>query len=200
GIESMFYLREIITGKLVSSDADGLRLSIGFFDDIYIPTHHMPNPNRYEPENTNKNKGTWFWDYGEEIDSSFNINYTDKVKFQVQSVSYPPIPVEQPKESKPFGEIITGKLVSSDADGLRLSIGFFDDIYIPTHHMPNPNCYEPENTNKNKGTWFWDYGEEIDSSFNINYTDKVKFQVQSVSYPPIPVEQPKESKPFAPMI
>ncbi|KAL5068333.1 hypothetical protein RYX36_019220, partial [Vicia faba] len=65
--------------------------------------------------------------------------------------------------------------------------------------MPNPNRYEPENRNKNKGTWFWDYGEEIDSSFNINYTDKFKFQVQSVSYPPIPVEQPKESKPFAPI-
>ena len=61
-----------------------------------IPFHHMPNPNRYEPKNSNKNKGTWFWDYGEEIDSSFNINYTDKIKFQVQSVSYPPIPVEQP--------------------------------------------------------------------------------------------------------
>ncbi|KAL5058765.1 hypothetical protein RYX36_030369 [Vicia faba] len=102
---------------------------------------------------------------------------------------------------RPFpGEIITGKLVSSDADGLRLSIGFFDDIYIPTHHMPNPNRYEPENSNKNKGTWFWDYGEDIDSSFSINYTDEIKFQVQSVSYPPIPVEQPKESKPFAPML
>ncbi|KAL5080095.1 hypothetical protein RYX36_008516 [Vicia faba] len=96
--------------------------------------------------------------------------------------------------------LFTGKLVSSDADGLRLSVGFFDDIYIPTHHMPNPNRYEPENSNKNKGTWFLDYGEEIHSSFNFNYTDKIKFQVQSVSYPPIPVEQPKESKPFAPML
>ncbi|KAL5081953.1 hypothetical protein RYX36_010374 [Vicia faba] len=66
--------------------------------------------------------------------------------------------------------------------------------------MPNPNRYEPENNNKNKGTWFWDYGEEIDSSFSINYTDEIKFQVQSVSYPPIPVERPKESKPFAPML
>lgn len=29
---------------------------------------------------------------------------------------------------------------------------------------------------------------------------QIKFRVQSVSYPPIPVEQPKESKPFAPML
>ncbi|CAL5192921.1 unnamed protein product [Lathyrus oleraceus] len=100
---------------------------------------------------------------------------------------------------RPFpGEIITAKLVSSDADGLRLSIGFFDDIYIPTHHMPNPNHYVPANSTK--GTWFWDFDEENDLSFGINYSDEIKFQVQSVSYPPIPVEQPKESKPFAPML
>ena len=29
---------------------------------------------------------------------------------------------------------------------------------------------------------------------------QIRFQVQSVSYPPIPVEQPKESKPFATMV
>ena len=29
---------------------------------------------------------------------------------------------------------------------------------------------------------------------------QIKFRVQSVSYPSIPVEQPKESKPFAPMV
>ncbi|XP_058740018.1 DNA-directed RNA polymerase III subunit RPC8-like [Vicia villosa] len=99
---------------------------------------------------------------------------------------------------RPFpGEIITAKLVSSNADGLRLSIGFFDDIYIPTHHMPNPNHYEAENSNK--GTWYWDF-DENDLSLGINYSDEIKFQVQSVSYPPIPVEQPKESKPFAPML
>ncbi|RVX20960.1 hypothetical protein CK203_002455 [Vitis vinifera] len=29
---------------------------------------------------------------------------------------------------------------------------------------------------------------------------QIRFQVQSVSYSPVPVEQPKESKPFAPMV
>jgi len=29
---------------------------------------------------------------------------------------------------------------------------------------------------------------------------QIKFRVQNVSYPQIPVEQPKESKPFAPML
>ncbi|XP_027186452.1 uncharacterized protein [Cicer arietinum] len=100
-----------------------------------------------------------------------------------------------------MGEIITAKLHSSDADGLRLSLGFFDDIYIPTHHMPNPSHFDPIPGKSNKSVvWFWDYKKEEGLSYPIDSSDEIKFQVQSVSYPPIPVEQPKESKPFAPML
>ncbi|XP_061351449.1 uncharacterized protein LOC133296474 [Gastrolobium bilobum] len=99
---------------------------------------------------------------------------------------------------RPFvGEIINAKLLSSDADGLRLSLGFFDDIYVPAHHLPNPNHFVAEPTNSKKGIWFWDFEQ---SSYPIHDTDVIKFRVQSVTYPPIPVEQPKESKPFAPML
>ncbi|KAI4347640.1 hypothetical protein L6164_008434 [Bauhinia variegata] len=99
---------------------------------------------------------------------------------------------------RPFvGEIISAKLLSSDADGLRLTLGFFDDIYVPGHHLPNPNHFEGEPNNSKRGTWFWDYNEQ---SYPIDNTDEIKFRVQSVSYPPIPVEPPKDSKPFAPML
>ena len=81
--------------------------------------------------------------------------------------------------------------------GLRLSLGFFDDIYIPVHLMPNPCHCEPDPENKSQVIWIWDYQEQ---KFPIDGLDEIRFQVQSVSYPPIPVEQPKESKPFAPMV
>ncbi|KAL6339841.1 hypothetical protein AAG906_034929 [Vitis piasezkii] len=99
---------------------------------------------------------------------------------------------------RPFvGEIITAKLKESDANGLQLSLGFFDDIYIPVHLMPNPCHCEPDPENKSQVIWIWDYQEQ---KFPIDGLDEIRFQVQSVSYPPIPVEQPKESKPFAPMM
>ncbi|KAL6338619.1 hypothetical protein AAG906_021334 [Vitis piasezkii] len=99
---------------------------------------------------------------------------------------------------RPFvGEIITAKLKESDANGLRLSLGFFDDIYIPVHLMPNPCHCEPNPEKKSQVIWIWDYQEQ---KFPIDGIDEIRFQVQSVSYPPIPVEQPKESKPFAPMV
>ncbi|KAF7837466.1 DNA-directed RNA polymerase III subunit RPC8 [Senna tora] len=83
---------------------------------------------------------------------------------------------------RPFvGEIIAAKLLASDSDGLRLSLGFFDDIYVPAHHMPNPSHFEGEPKNS-------------------CHCGQIKFRVQSVSYPSIPVEQPNESKPFAPMV
>lgn len=98
---------------------------------------------------------------------------------------------------RPFpGEIISAKVISLDADGLRLSLGFFEDIYIPTHHMPCPSHYISKN---NTRKWTWEYGEETDE-FNIEISDEIRFRVQSVSYPTIPVEQVKESKPFAPMV
>ncbi|CAL0330810.1 unnamed protein product [Lupinus luteus] len=105
---------------------------------------------------------------------------------------------------RPFvGEVIAAKLLASNAHGLRLSVGFFDDIYVPAHLMPIPNHFEadPINSYENeskKGTWFWDYEGE---HFAIEHSeDEIRFRVQSVSYPPVPVEQPKESKPFAPML
>ncbi|KAL5135737.1 DNA-directed RNA polymerase III subunit RPC8 [Glycine soja] len=113
---------------------------------------------------------------------------------------------------RPFEkEIITARLLSSDADGLRLTIGFFDDIYIPASRLPDPNHFvETEqkkrvfsgqesttNSSSKKGVWYWDYNEQ---EYPIQDTDVIKFRVTNVSYPQIPVEQPKESKPFAPML
>ncbi|KOM58312.1 hypothetical protein LR48_Vigan11g134600, partial [Vigna angularis] len=79
----------------------------------------------------------------------------------------------------------------------KISLGFFDDIYVPAHHMPYPNHFVEDEQGKRKGVWFWDFNEQ---EYPIQETDVIKFRVQNVSYPQIPVEQPKESKPFAPML
>ncbi|GMY26474.1 DNA-directed RNA polymerase III subunit RPC8 isoform X1 [Fagus crenata] len=106
---------------------------------------------------------------------------------------------------RPFaGEIITAKLKESNATGLRLSLGFFDDIYIPANLFPKPSCFTPDPDKKDKGTWEWQYiNPDVDGSqdkYFIDGSDEINFRVHSVSYPPIPIEQPKEAKPFAPMV
>lgn len=99
---------------------------------------------------------------------------------------------------RPFvGEIISAKVKESDANGLRLSLGFFEDIYVPANLLPDPSHPEPDPRKRDRVTWIWDYNGE---KYVIDGQDEIRFQVHSVNYPPIPVEQPKESKPFAPMV
>lgn len=91
---------------------------------------------------------------------------------------------------RPFvGEVIVAKLKESDSNGLRLSLGFFDDIYVPVHLMPNPSHSEPDPENKEQIRWIWEFGEE---NYPIDGIDEIRFRVQSINYPSIPVEQEKE--------
>ncbi|KAG5593843.1 hypothetical protein AABB24_032381 [Solanum stoloniferum] len=99
---------------------------------------------------------------------------------------------------RPFvGEVITAKLKESKAEGLRLSLGFFDDIYVPAPLLPDPSRSEPDPENKNQVRWIWKF-DELD--YPIDGVDEIRFQVHNVSYPSMPLEQDKDSKPFAPMV
>ncbi|XP_055822981.1 uncharacterized protein LOC129891596 [Solanum dulcamara] len=99
---------------------------------------------------------------------------------------------------RPFvGEVITARLKESKAEGLRLSLGFFDDIYVPAHLMPDPSRSEPDPDHKNQVRWIWTFDEQ---DYPIDGVDEIRFQVLNVSYPSMPLEQDKDSKPFAPMV
>ncbi|XP_077218407.1 RNA polymerase Rpb7 N-terminal domain-containing protein isoform X1 [Tasmannia lanceolata] len=91
---------------------------------------------------------------------------------------------------RPFvGEILVGKIQSSDVNGLRLSLGFFNDIYVPVHLLKLPRS-------EKNGVWIWEYeGEEL----YLDKDEEILFRVHSVKYPPIPVVQDKDANPFAPM-
>ncbi|KAK9201563.1 hypothetical protein WN944_016768 [Citrus x changshan-huyou] len=99
---------------------------------------------------------------------------------------------------RPFvGEIIAAKLKESDANGLRLSLGFFEDIYVPSHLLPSPSRSEPDPYGRYEVKWIWEFG---DTKYVIDGLDEIKFRVLSVNYPSIPIEQAEGSKPFAPMV
>ncbi|XP_021827445.1 DNA-directed RNA polymerase III subunit RPC8-like isoform X2 [Prunus avium] len=79
---------------------------------------------------------------------------------------------------RPFvGEIIVAKLKESTANGLLL---FAEDY-------------------RDRVVWIWKFPDS-DEELVIDGIDQIKFQVHSVNFPPIPIEQPEDSKPFAPMV
>ncbi|KAG9451765.1 hypothetical protein H6P81_004669 [Aristolochia fimbriata] len=96
---------------------------------------------------------------------------------------------------RPFvGEVLIGKVEKCDDKGLQLTLGFFNDIYVPEHLLRKPCKYQK--VSKDEGVWIWDYeGDEL----TIEKNEEIRFRVYSVKYPTIPIEQEKDEKPFAPM-
>ncbi|KAH9939116.1 RNA polymerase Rpb7 [Epithele typhae] len=64
---------------------------------------------------------------------------------------------------RPFGsEVILAKVKSSDEDGVRLTVGFFDDIYVPLVYLPEPCAFDPK-----ERAHFWLPGSEVTSSHEL---------------------------------
>ena len=54
---------------------------------------------------------------------------------------------------RPFvGEVLVGKVIHSNKEGVKLSLEFFDDIFIPHTHLQNPSSFQ-SSTN----LWIWKY-------------------------------------------
>ena len=49
-------------------------------------------------------------------------------------------------------ELLIGKVTQSDEYGLRVSMGFFDDIHIPSRSLKQPASFNPD-----KKIWTWHY-------------------------------------------
>ncbi|SNX83795.1 related to RPC25 - DNA-direcred RNA polymerase III, 25 KD subunit [Melanopsichium pennsylvanicum] len=59
---------------------------------------------------------------------------------------------------RPFTqEVLTGKIKSSDESGFRISLGFFDDIYVLHHLIPKPCAFDHQ-----ERAWFWLYEARTD--------------------------------------
>ncbi|EAU81149.1 polymerase III polypeptide H [Coprinopsis cinerea okayama7 len=52
---------------------------------------------------------------------------------------------------RPFvSEVVVAKVKSSDERGIRLTMGFFDDIYIPAIYLPQPSVFD-----RHERAYFW---------------------------------------------
>ncbi|TFK37416.1 RNA polymerase III subunit Rpc25-domain-containing protein [Crucibulum laeve] len=64
---------------------------------------------------------------------------------------------------RPFAsEVLIAKVKSSDEDGIRLTVGFFDDMYIPAAYLPQPSAFD-----SNERAYFWLPGSELTTSTEL---------------------------------
>ncbi|GMM32549.1 DNA-directed RNA polymerase III subunit [Martiniozyma asiatica (nom. inval.)] len=108
---------------------------------------------------------------------------------------------------KPFvGEVLTGYIEECKEDGIKVNMGFFDDIFIPKSLLfENSNFSEPENA------WIWQMGaddeEEEPTTLYLDVNEKINFRVEeliftdvktkSLNVNPNPEEDKNKAPPFA---
>ncbi|XP_065898745.1 DNA-directed RNA polymerase III subunit RPC8-like [Dysidea avara] len=81
---------------------------------------------------------------------------------------------------RPFiGEVLVGKIRSSSSDGLRVSLGFFDDIKIPASSLQNPSRFDGR-----EQLWVWEYkneDEEVHDMF-MDTDEEIRFCVTDETF------------------
>lgn len=70
---------------------------------------------------------------------------------------------------RPFiGEVLVGKVKSSDEQGMRITMGFFDDIHVSWEGMPQPSAYD-----RTEAAWFWVWvNDDLDGTGSGGDVDK----------------------------
>lgn len=90
---------------------------------------------------------------------------------------------------RPFkGEILMGKILSASDMGIRISMGFFDDIFVPAPGM----LFDPAKyieTEDGEWVWVWESAPENLLYFDVN--EMVRFRVEAETWTDLsPEKQP----------
>ncbi|EEQ39251.1 putative DNA-directed RNA polymerase III subunit [Clavispora lusitaniae] len=73
---------------------------------------------------------------------------------------------------KPFvGEILTGWVADCSAEGIKVRMGFFDDIFIPKDYIFESCTFSPA-----EKAWVWQMDEETKLYIDVN--EKIRFRVE----------------------
>ncbi|RZF43985.1 hypothetical protein LSTR_LSTR007257 [Laodelphax striatellus] len=75
---------EVIVGKIRSSSKDGIHVTLGFFDDIFIPPENLQNPSRFC-----EREQVWIWEY--DVDGDKHDLFMDpgvKIRFRVTAETF----------------------------------------------------------------------------------------------------------------
>ncbi len=90
---------------------------------------------------------------------------------------------------RPFiGEVLTGRLVSCTKDGIKVSLGFFENVFVPSYLLQQPSKFDEK-----ERVWVWKYKDEDDEEeagsesaeehrLTMEKNDLVRFRVRSLEF------------------
>lgn len=78
------FVDEVLVGKIKSSDSSGITVTLGFFDDVFIPATAMPHPSRFDEK-----EQRWVWEVeAEEGKNELAMDVDDDIRFRVVSETF----------------------------------------------------------------------------------------------------------------
>ncbi|XP_042205506.1 DNA-directed RNA polymerase III subunit RPC8-like [Homarus americanus] len=100
------FMEEILEGVIKSADADGMQVSLGFYDDVYIRRDSMMTNSHYDETDR-----TWVWDYQTDDDTHhLFMDIGETIRFKVVA--------EQFTDTTPAGpNLIEGDVVADRKEG-----------------------------------------------------------------------------------
>ncbi|CAJ1923877.1 unnamed protein product [Cylindrotheca closterium] len=157
------FVEEVCTGTIVKSTPEGIQVSLGFFQDIFIPAYWMLRPSEYDEK-----AGLWVWtpDYGEDAEDADGDGdneeekgdekmSNDKVKEEASIDTTKPA-VKQEDDTADTAN--TAKIKSED------------DMMETESNQGNDDDEKEEESEEEGGRWEMDIGAEI------------RFKVKSIQF------------------
>ncbi|KAG0045780.1 DNA-directed RNA polymerase III subunit rpc25 [Gryganskiella cystojenkinii] len=76
---------------------------------------------------------------------------------------------------RPFiGEVLTGRIRSCNEDGVRVTLGFFDDIFIPGSYLQEKSEFDSQ-----EQLWVWVYDQ---NELFMDLDEEIRFRVESEQF------------------
>ncbi|XP_066963839.1 DNA-directed RNA polymerase III subunit RPC8 [Macrobrachium rosenbergii] len=73
------FMEEVLEGVIKSCSADGIQVSLGFYEDVYIRHDAMMTNSRYD-----ETDGTWVWDYQTDDETHhLFMDIGEKIRFKI---------------------------------------------------------------------------------------------------------------------
>uniref|UniRef100_A0A7S2DBW3 S1 motif domain-containing protein n=1 Tax=Octactis speculum TaxID=3111310 RepID=A0A7S2DBW3_9STRA len=86
---------------------------------------------------------------------------------------------------RPFvGEILVGTIASSNEDGIMVSLGFFENVFIPSYNLPTPSEYDAR-----AKLWVWRFDEESEGGGIFHVHEQIRLRVESLTYTKVTVSE-----------
>nr|ACO15726.1 DNA-directed RNA polymerase III subunit RPC8 [Caligus clemensi] len=79
------FMEEVLNGKIKSCSKDGVQVSLGFFEDIWIPPESLQHPYRFDEADQ-----VWVWEYPTEDGEKHDLfmDTGEEIRFRVTAESF----------------------------------------------------------------------------------------------------------------